>query len=96
MKRRTALDARLRRLEQRQLGRSIRCRVIIGIADRSADQIVAMTNGNELHVLRQASEPLAAFTERAGGVIASRFMYRVYSSSEPIAEVGQGFGAATA
>ena len=80
MKRRTALEARLKRLEQRQRGNHLKRQVIFALAERprSGDDVVGMTDNFKLHIMRQAGEQLEAFERRAAAISGARVLFRVY------------------
>jgi len=77
MKRRSALEARLKRLEQRQLCQPLRRKVIFAVMDCDRE-VIAMSDNDKLHILRNAGEALLAFESRAAALIPSNFLFHVY------------------
>ncbi len=85
MKRRTALEARLKRLEQRQFQKPFKL-IIIANKDANESDVVGITNGNKLHIMRQAGEQLEAFERRSVAVSGARVLFRVYRTHGTAAE----------
>lgn len=56
------------------------------VADMKDNDVVGMTDGRKIHLLRQAEEPLDAFQRRAAEVTGSRFLFRVYGEPQGAAE----------
>ncbi len=85
MKRRTALEARLKKLEQRQLRKPLKRTIIMGITGRDDADVVGISDG-KVHLIRQSAEPLEAFTRRAAAVTGSKVLLLNYSGPEAAPE----------
>lgn len=77
MAKRLALKARLKRLEQRQLRKPLKRTIIMGITGRDNADVVGISDG-KVHLIRQANEPLEAFTRRAAAVTGSKVLLLNY------------------
>jgi hypothetical protein len=80
MKRRLALEARLSKLEKRQLRQPLRRLILFDVAEREASEIVAYSSFNGVTVLRLAGEPLEAFRARAFATTGVQFLGARYAA----------------
>ncbi len=87
MKRRSLLEARLKKLENRQARKLWKRRIIFSIDKMPDSQVVGLTaDGGKVHVMRNAGEALPSFESRAGGVLGAQFLFRAYAGLSSAAE----------
>ena len=86
MRKRTALEARLKKLEKRQLGQPLGHRIIFGIAGADAGDIVGMTDDYKIHIMRGAGETVEALERRAFEVSGAHTLFCVYRAHAAAAE----------
>ncbi len=79
MRKRTSLAARLKKLEQRQFQKPFKL-IIIANRDAKDSDIVGITDGNKLHIMRASDEPLAAFERRSAELTQSRCLFHVHAA----------------
>jgi len=81
MRKRTALIARLNRIEQqRQPKTPLGRRIIFTICSLPDDKIASFNDNNDRHCIRQAGELLQPFIDRAFAVTGAHAIYAAYAS----------------
>ena len=96
MRKRTAIIARLQRLERRrQPTTHLGHRIVFSISSLSDDKIDSF-GANNLNCIRREGEPLQPFIDRAFAVTGAHCIYADYAASEaapePVSEVAGNSG----
>lgn len=86
MRKRTGLIARLKKLEQRQFGNPLKRRIVFAIKDMNDSDIVGVTDGRKLHLLRHAQEPVSALIRRAAEVMGAKVLFLRYGTPSSASE----------